>query len=100
MDNLSDFDTFKKEINEDLKNINDQYLKYLVYRMKLSYHEIMDVLDKKYIPSKRTGYTFRAGVFEVSDIKLMLKFSLPEELKANITIDDIRLKSNLKKVKH
>ena len=64
--------------------------------MQLSYDEINDELDIKNFPSKRTGYSLRAGIYEVSDIKLMLKSLLPEELKVNITIDDIRLKCNLK----
>ena len=77
METLSSFDTFKKEINEDLYNLDYHDLKYLVYRMHLSNDETMDVLDTKHFPSKRTGYTFQAGVYEVSDIKLMLKSLLP-----------------------
>ena len=33
-------------------------------------------------------------MYEISDINLMLKSLLPKEVKVNITIDDIRLKSN------
>ena len=41
-------------------------------------------------------YTLPPGVYEISEINLMLKSLLPKEVKVNIKIDDIRLKSNLK----
>ena len=62
--------------------------------MQLSYDEIMDLLDIKCFPSKRRGYTLPVGVYEVSDINSMLKSLLPDILKVNITIDNIRLNSN------
>ena len=52
---LSDFDTKKIEIIEELKNIKYNDLEDLVYRMQLNYDEIIDILDFKYIPTKRTG---------------------------------------------
>ena len=52
---LSDFDNQKNEIIEELKNAEYNDLEDLVYRMRLSYDEIMDILDLKYIPTKRTG---------------------------------------------
>ena len=52
---LSDFDNQKYEIIEELKKAEYNDLKDLVYRMRLSYDEIIDVLDLKYIPTKRTG---------------------------------------------
>ena len=64
--------------------------------MRLSYDEIMDILDLKYIPTKRTGYSLDPGVYEVVDLNNTLKHILPNNVKINITIDDIRLKSNLK----
>ena len=33
--------------------------------MRLSYDEIMDILDLKYIPSKRKGYSLNPGIYEV-----------------------------------
>ena len=50
---LSDFDTQKYEIIEELKNAKYNDLEDLVYRMRLSYDEIMDILDLKYIPTKK-----------------------------------------------
>ena len=94
--NLSDFDNQKYEIIEELKNVKYNHLEDLVYRMRLSYDEIMDILDLKYIPTKRTGYSLDPGIYEVIDLNNTLKYILPDNVKVNITIDDIRLKSNLK----
>ena len=93
---LSDFDNQKYEIIEELKNVKYNDLEDLVYRMRLSYDEIMDILDLKYIPTKRTGYSLNPGIYEVVDLNNTLKHTLPDNVKVNITIDDIRLKSNLK----
>ena len=93
---LSDFDSQKNEIIEELKNVKYNDLEDLVYRMRLSYYEIMDILDLKYIPTKRTGYSLNPGIYEVIDLNNTLKHILPDSVKVNITIDDIRLKSNLK----
>ena len=92
---LSDFDTRKNEILEELKNVKYNDIEDLVYRMQLTYDEIIDVLDLKYIPT-RTGYSLNPGIYEVTDINNVLKFILPDNVKVTITIDDIRLKSNLK----
>ena len=64
--------------------------------MRLSYDEIMDILDLKYIPTKRTGYSLDQAIYEVIDLNNTLKYILPDIVKVNITIDDIKLKSNLK----
>ena len=93
---LSDFDTQKNEILEELKSAKYNDLEDLVYRMRLSYDEIMNILDLKYIPTKRTGYSLNPGIYEVVDLNNTLKHILPNNVKVNITIDDIRLKSNLK----
>ena len=93
---LSDFDNQKYEIIEELKKVGYNDLKDLVYSMRLSYDEIMDILDLKYIPTKRTGYSLDPGIYEVIDLNNTLKHILPDNVKINITIDDIRLKSKLK----
>ena len=46
---LSDFDNQKYEILEELKNVRYNDLTDLVYRMPLTYDEIIDVLDLKNI---------------------------------------------------
>ena len=93
---LSDFDNQKYEILQELKNAKYNDLEDLVYRMRLSYDEIMDILDLKYISTKRTGYSLIPGIYEIVDLNNTLKYILPDNVKVNITIDDIRLKSNLK----
>ena len=93
---LSDFDNQKYEILQELKNVKYNDLEDLVYRMRLSYDEIMDILDLKYIPTKRTGYSLDPSIYEVIDLNNTLKHILPDNVKIHITIDDIRLKSNLK----
>ena len=65
--NIPEFDTHKYEILEELKKAKYNDLEDLVYRMRLSYDEIMDILDLKYIPTKRTGYTLNPGIYEVID---------------------------------
>ena len=93
---LSDFDNQKYEILQELKNVKYNDLEDLVHRMRLSYDEIMNILDLKYIPTKRTGYSLNPGIYEVNDLNNNLKHILPDNVEVNITIDDIGLKSNLK----
>ena len=64
--------------------------------MQLTYEEIKDVLDLKYISAERRGYSLDPGIYEVVDLNNTLKHILPNNVKVSITIDDIRLKSNLK----
>ena len=64
--------------------------------MQLTYDEVMDVLDLKYISTKRIGYSLNPGIYEVVDLNNTLKHILPGNVKVNVTIDDIRLKSILK----
>ena len=93
---LSDFDTQKNEILEELGNVKYNDLKDLVFRMRLTYDEIMDILDLKYIPTKRTGYSLNPGSYEVVDLNNTLNYILPDNVKVSVTIDDVRLKSNIK----
>ena len=64
--------------------------------MRLTYDEIIDILDLKYIPTKRTGCSLNPGIYEVLDLNNTLKHILPDSVKVSVTIDDVRLKSNLK----
>ena len=93
---VSDFDTQKTEILEELRNVKYNDLEDLVYRMRLSYDEIINILDLNYIPAKRTGYSLNPGIYEVIDLNNTLKYILPDKVKVNVTIDDFRLKANLK----
>ena len=93
---LSDFDIQKNEILKELRNVKYNDLEDLVYRMQLTYDELMDILDLKYIPTKRTGYSLNPGVYEVVDLNNTLKHILPDNVKVSVTIDDVGLKSDLK----
>ena len=64
--------------------------------MQLIYDEIMNILDLKCIPTKRTGFSLNPGVYEVVGLNNTLKHFLPDNVKVSVTIDDVRLKSNLK----
>ena len=88
----------KNEILEELKNVRYNDLENLVYRMQLTYDEIIDNLELKYIPTNRTGYRLNPSIYEVVDLHNTLKHILPDNVKVNVTIDDVRLKSNLKKI--
>ena len=92
---LSSLDMFKDEILEDLKNAKYNDLEDMVYRFRLTYDEIMDILDLKYIPTKRMGYSIEPNIYNVVDLNKTLKNILPNNVKVDITIDDIKLKSNL-----
>ena len=93
---ISEFFSFEEEILEGLKKTKYNDLEDLVYRLQLTYDEIVDILDIKYIPTKRIGYSLQPGIYEVIDLNNTLKYILPDNVKINITIDDVRLKSNLK----
>ena len=94
--NIPDFDNEKYEIIEELKKAKYNDLEDLFYRMKLTYDEIMDMLDLKYIPTRRIGFSLDPGIYEIVDLNDTLNHILHDNVKINITIDDIRLKSNSK----
>ena len=87
---LSDFDNQKYEIIEELKKAKYNDLEDLVYRMKLTYDEIMDILDLKYISTKKIGFSLDLGIYEIVDLNNTLNHILPDNVKINVTIDDIR----------
>ena len=93
---LSDFDNQKYEILQELKNVKYNDLADLLYRMQLTYDEIIDVLDLNYFSTKRIGFSLDRGIYEVVDLNNTLKYILPDNVELKIKIDDIRLKSKLK----
>ena len=93
---LSDFDTQKNEILQELRSVKYNDLGYLVHRMKLTHDEIINILDFKYIPTKRRGYSLNPGICEIVDLNNTLTYILPDNVKVDVSIDDITLKSNLK----
>ena len=50
---LSSLDIFKNEILEELKIAKYNDLEDLVFRFQLTYNEIIDILDLKYIPTQK-----------------------------------------------
>ena len=93
---LPSLQTFGEEILEELKNVKYNDLEDLLYRFQLTYDEIVDVLDLKYIPRKRAGYILNPGIYEVVDLNNTLKYILPDNVKVSVTIDVVKLKSSLK----
>ena len=93
--NLAGFDHFNCKILAGLKKVKYGDLEDMVYRMELTYNEIVDISDVKYVVGSNRGYSLQAGVFETSDFDLMINFLLPNKVKVKMTIDDSRLKSNL-----
>ena len=93
---LSSLGMFKDEILEELKNVKYNDLEDLVYRFKLTYDEIMDILDLKYIPTKRTGYSIEPNIYNVVDLNKTLKNILPNNVKIDVTIDERKYKTDLK----
>ena len=88
--NLSHFDTQENEILKELKNVKYNDLVDLVYRFQLTYDEIIDISDLKYIPTKRRGCSLDPGVYEIVDITKLLEYISPDNVKVSITIDDFR----------
>ena len=93
---LSDFDTQKKEILEELRNVKYNDLRDLANRMQITYDEIIDILDLKFNPTRRTGYSLNPGIYEVVDLNNTLRDILPNNVKVSVTKDDVWLKYFLK----
>ena len=93
---LSDFDTQKNEILEKLKNVKYNDFEDLVYRMQLTYDEIIDILNLRYIPARRMGYSLKPNIYNVVDLNNSLKNILPDKVKISVTIDEKIYKTNLK----
>ena len=93
---LSDFDTQKNEILEVLKKAKYTNLQDMVHRMQLTYDEIINISDFKYISTKRIGYSIKPNIYNVVDLNKTLKIILPENVKIGVSIDEKKYKSNLK----
>ena len=91
---LSDLETHKKEMIEEVLNVEYIDLEDMVFRLELTYSEKDYTIGVNYITASSTRYTIPPGNYESSDPILMLNFLLPCDVKVNITIEDIRLRSN------
>ena len=65
---LTDFDRSKKEILGELKSAKYRDLEDLVYRMQLTYDEIIDIMDIKLIPTKKKQDT----LYHLEKMKLVI----------------------------
>ena len=70
-------------------------LEEMVYRLQLTYDEMVDILDFKYIPTKRIGYSLKPNIYQISDITKTLKNFFPKNVEKN-SIDEKIYKTNLK----
>ena len=93
---LSSLGMFKDEIFEEIKNVKYNDLEDLVYRFQLIYDEIIDILDLKYISTKRTGYSIEPNIYNVVDLNKTLKNILPNNVKIDINKDERKYKTDLK----
>ena len=84
---LSDFDSQKHEMIEELKKAKYNDLEDLVYRIQLTYDEIINILDLKYISTKRMGYFIEPNIYNVVDLNKTLKNILPNNIKIKVSID-------------
>ena len=45
----------------------------MVFRKELTYDEVVDILDVKYIAASTKSFTLTPGIYEITHINLMLK---------------------------
>ena len=88
---LAGFDNSKSEGLSELKRVKYRDLEDLVYRLQITYDEVVDILNVEYKAGSTIGYILPPGVFKINDFNLILKSLLPNEVKMKNTIDDIRL---------
>ena len=92
-------DHSESEILAEFRKVKYPDLEDMVYGMELTSGEIVDLLDIKNNSATSIGYTQPPGTFEFSDLNLMIISLVPDEVKVIITIDDIRIRSNLTTIK-
>ena len=61
----------------ELKRVKYKDLEDLVYRMELTYDEIVDTLTVKYTAGSNIRCTMLPGIYEITDINLMLRSLFP-----------------------
>ena len=65
---LSDLDIRETEINKEIKDLDNNDFKYMVFRMEWTYNEIENTFDMIYFEASTTEYTLEPGIYEISDI--------------------------------
>ena len=66
--NLSDLDSHKNEIIQELKNEEQNYVEDMVFRLDLTQHDIAEIFDSKYIAALSSGYKIPPRLKENIDI--------------------------------
>ena len=56
--------------------------------MQITFVEIREILDLKYISTKRIGYSLKPGIYQICDINKTLKNILPDNVEISISIDE------------
>ena len=69
--NIACFDHFKSEILSELKRVKYRDLEDMVYRLQLTYDEIVDILDVKFIAESTIRYTLPPRIYEICDFNLI-----------------------------
>ena len=64
--------------------------------MQLTFVEVRDNLDLKYIPTKRMGYSLKPDIYLISDINITLKNIFPNNVEKSVTMVEKIYKSKLK----
>ena len=85
---LSSLDTFREEVLLEFKEAEYYDLEDMVYRIQLTYDEIIDILGLKYVPAKKIGNSLEPNINQTSDINETLKHILPDNVKISVTIDE------------
>ena len=70
-----------------MRNLKYKDLRYLIYRMQLTYNEIIDILDLEYIPTKRIGFPLNPNIYNVVGLNKSLTYILRDNVKINVFID-------------
>ena len=78
-----------------MKRVKYKDIKDMVNRLELTYEEIVDMLDVKYINGTTIGYVSLPGIYETTDIKSTINCLFADDVKVNRTVDNIRLRTNL-----
>ena len=60
----------------------------MIYRLELTYDEIIDILVVKFFSLSTIGCTLPPGIYEISDINSMIESLLPNKVKVKVTIDE------------
>ena len=67
----------------------------MVYRTEFTYDPVISILDKKNTTAPSSGCTQPRRICEFRDFNLKIKSSNPSDVKVKVTVDDIRLQTNL-----